>query len=419
MKLLLIGSGGREHALAWKILQSPLCDHLTIINGNAGMEEIADCLPISQDDHDKILEVINERLIDFVIIGPEAPLVAGLSDKIRACGVPVFGPSKAASILEGSKGFMKDLCAKYNIPTAAYVRFDDYDAAKNYIEKMGAPIVIKQDGLAAGKGVVVAMSMDEALTALHDMFFGINKNQSVVIEEFMDGEEVSYFALTDGKRLIPLTSAQDHKRVFDGDKGPNTGGMGAYSPAPIFTKEIEAYSIKTIIQPTIDAMRAEGLEFSGVLFAGLMIINGVPKLLEYNVRFGDPECQAIMRRMDSDLVELLYAIATKAENIPLPRFNPAPSLCVVMAAEGYPAEYKKNTVIQNLDQAAFDSSITIFHAGTKREEGKILSIGWRVLGVTCLDPSLKTAQEKSYKAIDLIDWPTGFCRRDIGYRALK
>lgn len=419
MKLLLIGSGGREHALAWKLRQSPLCDSLTIISGNAGMTQDGTCLPISMDNHDEILRVIRDQSIDFVIIGPEAPLVSGLSDKIRAIDVPVFGPSQDAAILEGSKGFMKDLCAKYKIPTARYARFDQFEKARDYITAHGAPIVIKQDGLAAGKGVVVAMTLDEAHKALFDMFHGADKNEQVVIEEFLDGEEVSYFALTDGTRIIPLTSAQDHKRAFDGDKGPNTGGMGAYSPAPIFTKEIEDYTLTHIIRPTVDGMKAQGREFVGVLFAGLMIVQGVPKLLEYNVRFGDPECQTILRRLESDLVALLYAIATKADDIPTPQFSNEASMCVVMAAKGYPSSYAKGTVIRNLASAeSTDDHVKIFHAGTANQNGELVAIGGRVLGVTATGANLHQARDAAYKAIDQIEWDDGFCRRDIGHRAL-
>ena len=419
MNILLIGSGGREHALAWKLKQSPLCDNLYCAPGNAGIADVAVCLDISIDDHGKILSSVHEYKIDFVIIGPEAPLVAGLSNKLRAQNIPVFGPSQEAAILEGSKGFMKDLCAKYNIPTAAYARFSSYEPAREYMHAQGAPIVIKQDGLAAGKGVVVAMTMDEAEATLSAMFADNNPDNAVVIEEFMDGEEVSYFVLTDGTRMIPLTSAQDHKRAFDGDKGPNTGGMGAYSPAPIFTKALEDYTLKNIIQPTIDGMKSEGREFAGVLFAGLMIVNGVPKLLEYNARFGDPECQTIMRRMDSDLVELLFAIATKAEKIPVPTFANNHAVCVVMAANGYPNAYEKNTIIENLTHAPTTDSTTIFHAGTAFKDGNIISIGGRVLGVTSVADNLKDAQKNAYDTVDRITWNGGFCRRDIGWRALK
>lgn len=419
MNILLIGSGGREHALAWKLKQSPLCDQLFCAPGNAGIKDVATCLPISMDDHNQILKAIQDHNISFVVIGPEAPLVAGLSDMIRAQNIPVFGPSQAASILEGSKGFMKDLCAKYNIPTASYARFQSYEPALAYLHKQGAPIVIKQDGLAAGKGVVVAMTMDEAESALRDMFADQNPENAVVIEEFMDGEEVSYFVLTDGTRMIPLTSAQDHKRAFDGDKGPNTGGMGAYSPAPIFTKDLEDYTLTNIIKPTIDGMKAEGKSFSGVLFAGLMIVNGLPKLLEYNVRFGDPECQTLMRRMTSDLVELLYAIATNAEMIPTPTFTQDHAICVVMAANGYPGSYQKNTVIENLSSATTTNDTVIFHAGTAEQNGNIIAIGGRVLGVTSLSVDLRSAQSLAYQTIDQIKWDHGFCRRDIGWRALS
>jgi phosphoribosylamine---glycine ligase len=419
MKILLIGSGGREHALAWKLHQSPLCDHLFALPGNAGIEDVATCLPLSMDDNDQILSAIDQYNIDFVVVGPEAPLVNGISDLMREKNIPVFGPSQKASILEGSKGFTKDLCTKYNIPTAAYARFNSYASAHDYLEKIGVPIVIKQDGLAAGKGVVVAMTMDEAENALRDMFAGSTSEQSIVIEEFMDGEEVSYFALTDGTNIIPLTSAQDHKRAYDGDKGPNTGGMGAYSPAPIFTKDMEDYTNKYIIKPTIDGMKQEDREFSGVLFAGLMIVNGQPKLIEYNARFGDPECQTIMTRLETDLVELLYAIAIKSSNIPTPRFSGNHSICVVMATKGYPSSYEKNTIISNLDCASNEQNVHIFHAGTAKKDGNVVSIGGRVLGVTATDTTLKSAQQKAYDIVDQIKWDQGFCRRDIGWRALS
>lgn len=422
MKILLIGAGGREHALCWKLKQSPLCRELICAPGNAGIAQIARCIPVRVDDVAGLVALAQTEQVDFVVAGPETPLVLGLADALRALGIPVFGPSKAAAQLEGSKGFMKDLCRKYNIPTAAYECFTDIKKAHAFIDKLGAPIVIKADGLAAGKGVVVATSVAEAKDAVNDMLSGNafgNAGASIVIEEFLDGEEISYFAISDGENLLPLNSAQDHKRVGDGDTGPNTGGMGAYSPARLMTPEMEQIVITTILEPTVKAMAAEGHPFTGVYFAGLMVLNGVPKLLEYNVRFGDPECQTLMLRLTSDLVEMLYAAATGKLQTIKPQWSQNPSLCVVMAANGYPAEYLKNTVIKNLDKAATLPDVHIFHAGTTEKDGQILANGGRVLGVCATGPDVQSARNAAYKAIDAIDWPEGFCRRDIAWRALS
>lgn len=422
MRILLVGSGGREHALAWKLKQSKSCDYLICAPGNAGIEQIVPCKPVAVEDIDGLVKLAQSEQIDFVVVGPEIPLSLGLTDALKKAGIPAFGPSQKAAQLEASKGFTKDLCKKYNIPTAAYERFTDIPAALAFLEKMGAPIVIKADGLAAGKGVVVAMTMDEAKAAIEDMLsgnaFGAS-GASIVIEEFMEGEEVSYFALTDGVNILPLTTAQDHKRVGDGDKGPNTGGMGAYSPARLMTPELNDIVINEILKPTVAGMAADGCPFQGVLYAGLMVKDGKPRLVEYNARFGDPECQTLMLRLESDLVDLLYACAAgKLDCVTPPKWSSNPSLCVVMAAEGYPATYKKNTVIRGLDKAAAIPDVQVFHAGTVAKDGQILSVGGRVLGVCAIGADVTSARQTAYQAVDAIDWPEGFCRRDIAWRAI-
>lgn len=421
MKILLIGSGGREHALAWKLKQSPKCEALYCAPGNAGIAQVADCVPVAMDDIAGLVQFAKDRQIDFVVVGPEGPLVAGVVDAFEVAGIPAFGPRANAAILEGSKGFTKDLCATYNIPTAAYGRFTDVAGAKDFIARQGAPIVVKADGLAAGKGVIIAQTTDEANAAVEDMLSGNafgDAGASVVVEEFMDGEELSFFALSDGKSVVPLMSAQDHKRVGDGDTGPNTGGMGAYAPAHMMTPQLHDTIMRTIIQPTVDGMAAEGRPFKGVLYAGLIIEGGVPKLIEYNARFGDPECQVIMPLLQSDLVELLYACATGTlDALPPLEWREDKALCVVMAAKGYPASYAKNTVIESLPDD--DADTIIFHAGTAlNESGNVVSIGGRVLNIVALAPSIKDAQGKAYQIIDSIKWPDGFCRRDIGWRAV-
>jgi len=422
MRILLVGSGGREHALAWKLKQSKSCDYLICAPGNAGIEQIVPCKPVAVEDIDGLVKLAQSEQIDFVVVGPEIPLSLGLTDALRKVGIPAFGPSGKAAQLEASKGFTKDLCKKYNIPTAAYERFTDIPAALAFLDKMGAPIVIKADGLAAGKGVVVAMTMDEAKAAIEDMLsgnaFGAS-GASIVIEEFMEGEEVSYFALTDGVNILPLTTAQDHKRVGDGDTGPNTGGMGAYSPARLMTPELNDIVINEILKPTVAGMAADGCPFQGVLYAGLMVKDGKPRLVEYNARFGDPECQTLMLRLESDLVDLLYACAAgKLNCVTPPKWSSNPSLCVVMAAEGYPAAYKKNTVIRGLDKAAAIPDVQVFHAGTVAKDGQILSVGGRVLGVCATGADVTSARQTAYQAVDAIDWPEGFCRRDIAWRAI-
>jgi phosphoribosylamine--glycine ligase len=425
MNILLVGSGGREHALAWALAKSPKCTKLFCAPGNAGIKECATLVEITAEDVDALTTFAKDKAIDLVVVGPEVPLVAGLADKIKAAGIPVFGPDQAAAQLEGSKGFMKDLCAKYNIPTAAYGRFTDLESATKFIQDQPGNVVVKTDGLAAGKGVIMCDSKDDAIQAAREMLeessFG-NAGAEIIIEEFMDGEELSYFALADGRSILPLTSAQDHKRAFDNDQWPNTGGMGAYSPAHFITDELENTILETIIKPTVAGMAAEGCAYTGVLYAGLMVVNGVPKLIEYNVRFGDPECQPIMMRLQGDLVDILHAGATSALNTIQDQvsWSDQTALCVVMAAKGYPGSYEKNTKIENLKEAAQTPNTVIFHAGTKTDDnGDTVSIGGRVLGVTALGNSVEEAQTQAYKATKQITWPQGFYRNDIGWRAVR
>ena len=423
MRILVVGSGGREHALCWSIAASPLCDKLLCAPGNAGIAAEAECVPINADDVPALVDFARNEGIDFVVVGPEGPLCAGLVDRLDEIGIKAFGPSAAAAQLEGSKGFMKDLCAKYDIPTAAYGRFSDAEVAKAYIREQGAPIVVKADGLAAGKGVTVAQSVDEALAAVDDALLGGRfgaAGAEVVIEEFMAGEEVSVFAICDGSHVLMLDSAQDHKAVFDGDKGPNTGGMGAYSPAPIMDDALAEAALKTIIEPTVAAMQAEGCAYKGVLYAGLMVMDSGPKLLEYNVRFGDPECQVLLTRLMSDVLPALIASADGVLDSFDLRWYDEAALTVVMASEGYPGDYEKGTEIKGIDTAMdADDAVTVFHAGTGRDEiGKLLATGGRVLNVTARGASVKEAQTRAYAAVDRIDWPKGFCRRDIGWRAV-
>ena len=421
MKVLLIGGGGREHALAWKLAQSPLLDRLYCAPGNAGIAEVAECVALDIADHGAVIGFCKEKGIGLVVIGPEAPLVAGLTDDLDGPGISVFGPSKAAAQLEGSKGFSKDLAAEYGIPTAAYRRFADPASAKNYLRTQRLPIVIKADGLAAGKGVTIAATQAEANQAIDACFSGVfgAAGASLVIEEFLDGEEASFFALVDGDTALPLATAQDHKRAFDGAKGPNTGGMGAYSPAPIMTPQLCKRVMDEIVLPTVRAMRKRGTPFKGVLYAGLMIKDSAPKLIEYNVRFGDPEAQVLMVRLKSDLLPTLLAIAEgRLEGITLDWHDDA-ALCVVMAARGYPGAYQKGSEIKGLDRAAADPHVQIFHAGTRRDGTRILADGGRVLGVTARGRDIKEAQSRAYAAVNKIGWPQGFSRRDIGWRALQ
>jgi phosphoribosylamine--glycine ligase len=423
MRILVVGGGGREHALCWAIAASPLCDQLYCAPGNAGIAREATCVPIGAEDVDALVAFAREEAIDFVVVGPEAPLVLGLADRLSEAGIKVFGPSAAAAELEGSKGFMKDLCAKYGIPSAAYGRFTDADAAKAYLRAQGAPIVVKADGLAAGKGVTVAETLAEAEgavdAALIEGAFG-DAGAEVVIEECLVGEEASVFALVDGKTTLMLASAQDHKQVGDGDTGPNTGGMGAYSPAPIVTEDLARRVMDEILQPTVHAMREEGRPYKGVLYGGLMITADGPKLLEYNVRFGDPECQVLMTRLKSDLLPALIATSDGLLECFDLRWYDETALVVVLAAKGYPGGYQKGTVIRGIEAAESDQAVVVFHAGTKTgEDGALLANGGRVLGVTALGATAAEAQRHAYAAVDRIDWPEGFCRCDIGWRAAK
>ena len=421
MNVLLSGGGGREHALAWKLAKSPLLDTHSCHPGHAGLSSIEECLALDVADHDAVARFCKDKDIGLVIVGPEGPLVAGLTDDLEAQDIAVFGPSKAASQLEGSKGFTKDLCAEFNIPTAAYGRFTDAQAARAYVASHPHPIVVKADGLAAGKGVVIASTHFEAYNAIDACFSGSfgAAGAEVVVEEFLDGEEASFFVLVDGDTALPLATAQDHKRVHDGDTGPNTGGMGAYSPAPIMTDALTKRVMDEIITPTVAAMKARGMVFKGVLYAGLMIEHGAPKLIEYNVRFGDPEAQVLAMRLKSDLLPALLATAQgKLQGLKLDWHDDA-ALCVVMAAKGYPGEYAKGTEIKELNKAAAEPEVEIFHAGTKREGDHILANGGRVLGVTALGKDIGAAQTRAYAAVNKIDWPKGFCRHDIGWRALK
>jgi len=421
MNILLLGSGGREHALAWKLSASPLVDRLICAPGNAGMAQEAECVALDITDHAAVIALCKSNKIDFVVVGPEAPLVAGLADDLEASGFKTFGPSKSAARLEGSKGFTKDLCRANNIPTAAYERFTSAAPAKVYLRKQGMPIVIKADGLAAGKGVIIPETLPEAEAAI-DMMFGGGMGQAgaeVVIEEFLVGEEASFFALCDGETAIPFGSAQDHKRVGDGDAGPNTGGMGAYSPAPVMTPQMTARTMDEIVVPTMRAMKAMGSPYKGVLFAGLMITRDGPKLIEYNARFGDPETQVLMLRLMSDLLPALIASRDgQLKSFDL-RWYPDAALTVVMAAKGYPGDYQRGSVIEGLDAAAQIEGVEIFHAGTKAMGGKITANGGRVLNVSALGKSVSEAQARAYRAIDRIQWPEGFCRRDIGWQAVK
>ncbi|HTQ81696.1 MAG TPA: phosphoribosylamine--glycine ligase [Pseudolabrys sp.] len=420
MNILILGSGGREHALAWKIAASPLADRLYCAPGNAGIAREAECVVLDLADHGAIIGFAKEKNIDLVVVGPEAPLCAGIVDDLETAGINAFGPGKWAARLEGSKGFTKDLCKANKIPTAAYERFKGAAAAKDYVRKKGAPIVVKADGLAAGKGVVVAETVQEAEAAI-DMMFGGGLGApawEIVIEDCLVGEEASFFALCDGHTAIALASAQDHKRAFDGDKGPNTGGMGAYSPAPIMTADVNRRVMDEIIMPTVRALKAMGAPYKGVLFAGLMLTKAGPQLIEYNVRFGDPECQVLMLRMMSDLVPALLAARDgQLKNFDLRWYDDA-ALTVVMAAKGYPGSYSKGTVICGLDDAAQVDGVQIFHAGTKLENGKIVANGGRVLNVCALGENVAEAQARAYSAVDKIKWPEGFCRRDIGWRAV-
>lgn len=416
--VLVIGSGGREHALCWRLKQSPSVDRVYCAPGNAGIASVATCVTLA--DTTAIIDFCRSKDVALVVIGPEQPLVEGLADTLTAAGIATFGPSRKAAQLEGSKEFTKRLCAKYNIPTAAYGAFGDASGAKAFLADKPYPVVVKADGLAAGKGVIIAESRQEAENAIDAMLSGAfgTAGARIIIEEFLTGEEISFFALCDGKVALPLGAAQDHKRAYDGDRGPNTGGMGAYSPPPAANDALIRTIMETIIIPTVRAMAEEGAPFRGVLFAGLMLTPQGPKLLEYNARFGDPETQALMARLDSDLYPLLLACANGSLKGKNARLSAEAAICVVMAAKGYPGAYDKGSVIGGLDEAGQVPGVTIFHAGTAEENGRIIATGGRVLGITARAATLKQAQQAAYQAVDRIDWPDGFCRRDIGWRAL-
>ncbi|MDX1716142.1 MAG: phosphoribosylamine--glycine ligase [Anderseniella sp.] len=420
MNILLIGSGGREHALAWAISKSPLTDTLYCAPGNAGIAKDAEIVALDVNDASAVAGFCKINGIGLVVVGPEAPLVAGLADALRGEGIKVFGPSAAAARLEGSKGFTKDICAKYNIPTGAYGRFSSEADALAYLADHPAPIVVKADGLAAGKGVTVAMTGAEAEAAVKDIFAGRfgEAGAECVIEEYLDGEEASFFALCDGKTAVAFGTAQDHKRVGEGDTGPNTGGMGAYSPAPVMTDEMCRRTMDEIINPTMKAMQAEGCPYQGVFFAGLMITAKGPQLIEYNVRFGDPECQVLMMRLKDDIVTLMLAACDGTLDKVSVRWRDETALTVVMAAHGYPGDVEKGSEIGNLDEAASDPAVHIFHAGTKSDGDRVLANGGRVLNVTARAATVTDAQRLAYEAVDKVDWPEGFCRRDIGWRAV-
>jgi len=421
MNILLLGSGGREHALAWKMAASPLTDKLYCAPGNAGIAQEAESVALDIADHGAVIAFCRGHGIDFVVVGPEGPLCAGIVDDLEVAGIKTFGPSRAAAQLEGSKGFTKDLCRANGIPTAAYERFRAAAPAKGYLRGRSAPIVVKADGLAAGKGVVVAQNMAEAEAAI-DMMFGGGLGEAgveVVIEDFLDGEEASFFALCDGETALPLSTAQDHKRAYDGDQGPNTGGMGAYSPAPNIDEAMSRRVMSEIIVPTLRAMKAMGAPYKGVLYAGLMITHEGPQLIEYNARFGDPETQVLMLRLMSDLVPALLASRDGMLKSFDLRWYAEPALTVVMAAKGYPGAYARGTVIEGLDAASAVEGVEIFHAGTKAEGGKILANGGRVLDVSAIGKTVREAQARAYEAVSRIRWPEGFYRHDIGWRAVE
>ena len=421
MNILILGSGGREHALAWAIKQNPKCDRLIVAPGNAGIAQLAECAALDILDGAAVVDFAAQNAVDFVVIGPEAPLAAGVADAVRAAGLLVFGPSAAAARLESSKSFTKAICDACDAPTAAYAHFTHPDDARDYVRTQGAPIVIKADGLAAGKGVVVAMTEDEALSAIDDMMGGGlgEAGAEVVVEEFMAGEEASFFVLCDGTTVLPVGTAQDHKRVGDGDTGPNTGGMGAYSPAPVMTPEVTQKALDRIVRPVVAAMAARGTPFTGVLFVGLMIRDGEPRLVEFNVRFGDPECQGLMMRLGGQILDLLQACAEGRLDGQQVHWADDHALTVVVAAEGYPGDYAKGSRIDGLQGLPEDSFHMTFHAGTALDDdGHVVATGGRVLGVTARGGTLAEAHARAYAMVDAIDWPGGFCRRDIGWRAL-
>lgn len=420
MNILILGGGGREHALAWAVKQNPKCDRLIVAPGNAGIGAIAELAEIDPCDAVAVLECVEENAIDFVIVGPEAPLAAGVADALRDAGILTFGPSAEAAKLEASKAFTKEICDACGAPTAAWARFSDAEAAKDYVRAQGAPIVVKADGLAAGKGVIVAMTLDEALSGIDEIFGGAfgAAGAEVVIEEFMAGEEASFFILSDGTNVLSIGTAQDHKRVGDGDTGPNTGGMGAYSPAPILTEALQEEVLTQIVRPTVAEMARRGTPFQGVLYAGLMIEHGRARLVEYNVRFGDPECQVLMMRLGAQALDLMLACAAGRLSDVHAQWAEDHALTVVMAAQGYPGPYAKGTLIEGLNMLPEDSSHMVFHAGTGLRNDQIIATGGRVLSVTARGATLREAQERAYAMVKQIDWPEGFCRHDIGWRAL-
>ncbi len=420
MNILILGGGGREHALAWAVHQNPKCDRLIVAPGNAGIDAIAECAALNIEDGEAVVEFAAAQSVDLVIVGPEAPLAVGVADDLRAAGISTFGPSAEAAKLEASKAFTKEICDAANAPTAGYARFTDAAAAKAYVRETGVPIVIKADGLAAGKGVVVAMELQEALDAVDDMLGGAfgEAGAEVVIEEFMEGEEASFFVLCDGKDVLAVGTAQDHKRAYDGDTGPNTGGMGAYSPAPVLTDAIAEKAMAKIIRPTIAEMAQRGTPYHGVLYAGLMIKDGQPRLVEYNVRFGDPECQVLMMRLGAQALDLIQAAAEERLGEMQVNWGNDHAITIVMAANGYPGAYEKGSVIAGLDTRAEDSKNMVFHAGTASSDGKVLATGGRVLNVTARGDTLREARDRAYLAVNSIDWPEGFFRKDIGWRAL-
>ncbi|MBP0481240.1 phosphoribosylamine--glycine ligase [Sagittula salina] len=420
MNILILGGGGREHALAWAALQNPKCDKLIVAPGNAGIAQIAECASIDIEDGGTVAEFAAENAIELVIIGPEAPLAAGVADRLREAGLSVFGPSAAAARLEASKSFTKEICDACHAPTAAYGHFTEADAAKAYIRAGTAPVVVKADGLAAGKGVIIAETLEEACAAVDDMFGGAfgGAGAEVVIEEFMTGEEASFFVLVDGEDCLPIGTAQDHKRVGDGDTGPNTGGMGAYSPAPIMTDTVTQKALDDIVRPCMAEMVRRGTPYQGVLYVGLMIENGQPRLVEYNARFGDPECQVLMLRLGAQALDLIHACAEGRLSEARVNWADDHAMTVVMAAKGYPDAYEKGTVIKGLEAISDDSMTVMFHAGTTAKDGAVTATGGRVLNATARGATLQEARDRAYAMVDAIDWPEGFCRRDIGWRAL-
>jgi len=420
MNILILGGGGREHALAWAVLQNPKCDKLIVAPGNAGIAAIADCADLDILDGGAVVNFAEQNAIDFVIVGPEAPLAAGVADDLRGAGFLVFGPSKAAAQLEASKAFTKEICDAAKAPTAAWARFTDAGAAKDYVRQKGAPIVVKADGLAAGKGVIVAMTEDEALAGLDEIFGGAfgAAGAEVVIEEFMEGEEASFFVLCDGQDVLPMGTAQDHKRVGEGDTGPNTGGMGAYSPAPVLSEAVAAKALDQIVKPTMAEMARRGMPYQGVLYAGLMIKDGEPRLVEYNVRFGDPECQVLMMRLGAQAMDLMHAAAEGRLGEARVNWADDHAMTVVLAAQGYPGSYRKGTAIGGLEDLPETSDEMCFHAGTSRSDGQIVATGGRVLNATARGRTLAEARTRAYAIAEGVDWPEGFFRKDIGWRAL-